>query len=296
MVMREDYPYIHYEYYFIPHKKERLRLIHIVLFVLTFITTTFFGSLMEGGDPLTLSGFLMGIPYSLSLMTVLLLHEMGHFIMSRYYGVSVSYPYFIPAPNFIGTFGAFIKMKSPIPTKRALFDIGFAGPFAGFVASLVAVYIGLEWSKVIPVKEVPEGSIRLGSCIAFDVMVKVVKGNIPEGYELYLGPVAFAGWLGLFVTAMNLIPIGQTDGGHILYAVVGRYHGIFAFLFIVGLLILGVLKWPGWLFWALIITLIGIWHPPVINPIVPLDRKRKLLGLFVIIIFVLSFTPVPFSM
>lgn len=276
--------------------QERVKLIHIVLFVITFITTTFFGALMEGGDALTLPGFLKGVPYSTSLMAVLLIHEMGHFVTSKYYSVNVSYPYFIPAPNFIGTFGAFIKMKSPIPTRRALFDIGFAGPFVGFVASLVAVYFGLKWSKVMPIKEIPEGSIKLGSCIVFDAMVKLVKGNIPSGHELYLGPVAFAGWLGLFVTAMNLIPIGQTDGGHILYAISGRYHSLFALFFTIGLMFLGAFIWPGWLFWALIITLIGIWHPPVMNPVVPLDSKRKLLGIFVIIIFVLSFTPVPFSM
>ncbi len=133
--MRENgYYYPEYLY-----EKEEIKPVHIFLLILTFLTTTFFGAMMEGGDPLTFSGLKKGFPYSISLMGVLFVHEMGHFITSRYYGVRVTFPYFIPAPNLIGTFGAFIKMKSPIPNRRILFDIGFAGHFSGFIASIIAL-------------------------------------------------------------------------------------------------------------------------------------------------------------
>lgn len=280
--------------YFSLEEKEGLQAVHILLFILTFLTTTFFGAMMEGGDPLTLSGLKKGFPYSVALMGVLFVHEMGHFLTSRYYGVRVTFPYFIPAPNLVGTFGAFIKMKSPIPNKRILFDIGFAGPFAGFIASLIALYFGIKTSKVVSQTGV-EGGISLGTNLAMEIIIKIVKGNIPEGHDILLGPVAFAGWLGLLVTAMNLIPIGQTDGGHIFYSVVGRAHYLFAFLFVIGLIILGSYVWPGWLFWALILTLIGMRHPPVINPFIPLDRKRLFLFFVAIMIFLLSFSPAPFK-
>lgn len=290
--MKETESY--YPYYY--KEREEIKPLHILLLILTFLTTTFFGAMMEGGDPLTFYGLKKGLPYSISLMGVLFVHEMGHFITSRYYGVRVTFPYFIPAPNLIGTFGAFIKMKSPIPNKRILFDIGFAGPFAGFIASIIALYFGIKTSKVIPQHPgFPEG-IALGTNLAMEIIIKIVKGNIPQGYDILLGPVAFAGWLGLLVTAMNLIPVGQTDGGHIFYSVIGRGHYFFAFLFVIGLIILGTYVWPGWLFWALILVLIGMSHPPVINPFIPLDRKRILLFFVAVIIFILSFSPSPFKL
>jgi membrane-associated protease RseP (regulator of RpoE activity) len=283
------------EFYYLSLKeKEEIQPIHILLFILTFLTTTFFGAMMEGGDPLTFSGLKKGFPYSLSLMGVLFVHEMGHFLTSRYYGVRVTFPYFIPAPNLVGTFGAFIKMKSPIPNKRILFDIGFAGPFAGFIASIIALYFGIKTSKVV-ISTGVQGGISLGTNLAMEIIIKIVKGRIPEGHDILLGPVAFAGWLGLLVTAMNLIPVGQTDGGHIFYSVAGRAHYPLAFLFVIGLIILGSYVWPGWLFWALILVLIGMRHPPVINPFIPLDRRRRFLFLVALAIFLLSFSPEPFK-
>lgn len=276
-------------------KKGDVRPIHILLLILTFLTTTFFGAIMEGADPFTFSGLKNGFPYSISLMGVLFVHEMGHFLTSRYYGVRVTFPYFIPAPNLIGTFGAFIKMKSPIPNKRILFDIGFAGPFAGFIASIIALFFGIESSKVMPPKGDSEG-ISLGTNLAMELIIKVVKGTIPPGHDIFLGPIAFAGWLGLLVTAMNLIPVGQTDGGHIFYSVIGRWHSLFAFLFVIGLIVLGSVVWPGWIFWALILVVIGMRHPPVINPFIPLDRRRIFLFFIAVAIFVLSFSPSPFKL
>lgn len=252
--------------------------------------------MMEGGDPLTIQGLKKGLPYSGSLMGVLFLHEMGHFLVSRYYGVRVTFPYFIPAPNLIGTFGAFIKMKSPVPNKRILFDIGFAGPFAGFVGSVIALILGIQTSEVISRKEISEDHVSLGTNLTMEILIRLIKGSIPEGHDLLLGPVAFAGWLGLLVTAMNLIPVGQTDGGHILYSILGRAHGFFAFIFIIGLILMGTFVWPGWLLWALILTLIGIRHPPVLNPFIPVDRKRAFLFIVAIGIFILSFSPSPFKL
>lgn len=199
-------------------------LIPLILFIMTIFTTLFAGALQQGinlfKEPMRLWE---GYPFSISIMTILLGHEMGHYFASKAHRTKATLPYFIPAPSIIGTFGAFIKMKSPILTRKALIDIGATGPIVGFILSLIACIIGLKMSKIIPLTY-GEDVFMLGDSILFSLLVKFTLGNIPAGQDVLLHSVAFAGWIGLFVTSMNLLPVGQLDGGHIAYALFGKWH------------------------------------------------------------------------
>ncbi|MEW6409297.1 MAG: site-2 protease family protein [Nitrospirota bacterium] len=271
--------------------------IHIVLFIATLFTTLLAGALNAGVDPFAdIRQISKGIPFSFTLLGILLTHEFGHFIASRLHGVSVTLPYFIPAPPFpIGTFGALIKMRPPIRDKRALLDIGAAGPLSGFVVATAAVAIGLSLSRLEPAGMAKEGGLSLGTSIIFSLLTRVVLGINAEDYDIYLHPVAFAGWIGLFVTSMNLIPVGQLDGGHIVYAALGRWHGIVSRLMIPLLIILGIFAWQGWLLWGVLLLLIGTKHPPLLYPIIPLDNRRKGIGWLSFIVFIITFSPVPIA-
>ena len=265
----------------------------MLLFIITLFTTLLAGALQQGVNPLEdPTGILKGLPFALSLLTILLTHEMGHFLASRYHGVRSTLPYFIPAPTILGTFGAFIKMKSPILGKKALIDIGASGPIAGFIVSILFTVIGLELSQVVPAGE-GEG-IGLGASLIFHILASTVLGEMPDGIDVVLHPVAFAGWIGLFVTSLNLLPIGQLDGGHIAYAIFGRRHRTVSMVALSLLLVFGLIGWPGWLIWAAIVSILGIGHPPVMDQYRPLDRGRKVMGWITLLIFLLTFTPVPF--
>lgn len=268
-------------------------MINLLLFFATIITTLIAGTLPRGGNPLQdISSLRLGMPFSFTLMSILLLHELAHYFTSKRHKVRTSLPYFIPAPTFLGTFGAVIKMKSPMPNRNALLDVGIAGPLAGFALSLVAVTIGLNLSRVI--SHAPPGSLGLGNSILFSLITHLVKGPLPRGYNIMLHPMAFAGWIGLLITAINLFPAGQLDGGHIAYSLLGWRHSIlarFMFLAMLGLALL----WPGWIIWAALILAFGLSHPPPLNDITPLNRKRKILALIAFLIFILTFVPIPFG-
>ena len=275
--------------------------IHIILFLLTLFTTTSAGAIMAAPLPLR-SSFLKlfspqfmihGLSFSIPLMSILLTHEMGHYISSRVHRVSASLPYFIPAPTFIGTFGAFIKMKSPIFTKRALIDIGAAGPIAGFILSVLAIIIGLKLSKVVPISGTH--NIQIGTSLLIGLLTHVFAKIPPEGYDLVIHPIGFAGWIGLFVTSLNLIPVGQLDGGHIAYAVLGKRYEKMTTLIIMGLIGMS-LFWRGWLIWALILMFMGKKHPPTLNTDGSLDKNRIILGIVMLVIFLITFIPVPFKL
>jgi len=274
----------------------RLTSLHVLLFILTFMTTLLAGSVLEGVVPWeNPEKIYLGLPFSLTLLFILLAHELSHYFMSRRHNVSVTLPYFIPAPTIFGTFGAIIKMRPPIPDRRSLIDIGASGPIGGFVVAVIAVVIGLNYSDVRPAEsmhEMQEG-IFFGSSILFHFLTKIVLNIEPDKYDIFLHPVAFAGWIGLLVTSLNLLPIGQLDGGHIIYALLREKHEQVSKFMIPLLIILGILFWYGWLLWALLMMLIGYRHPHVFYPQVPLDRKRKLIGWGCLIIFILTFTPVP---
>ncbi len=216
--------------------------INIILFLTTFFTTTFAGTLMEASpsEPI-LSQLDKGLPFSLTLLAILLFHEFGHYFMAKKHQVDTTLPYFIPAPLGIGTFGAVIKMRSPLNSKRALFDIGVAGPLAGVIVAIPAIIIGLQFSEIRPVSGL-EGGISLGSSLLFSLLARISVGAIPENHDIIVHSMAFAGWIGLLVTMLNLLPVGQLDGGHVAYAVLGReWHRKIASLILPLLLILGIL-------------------------------------------------------
>ncbi|HXI10522.1 MAG TPA: site-2 protease family protein, partial [Thermodesulfobacteriota bacterium] len=232
-----------------------------VLFFITVLTTMMAGAMYQGadliGDPWEL---LRGVPFSVSLLLILGTHELGHFLASRRHGVATTLPVFIPGPPFppmIGTFGAVIRIKSAITTKKALVDIGSAGPLSGFAVALAVTFQGLKLSTVMP-KAASGEALGLGSSLIFQALSYLAVGPVPEGSDVFLHPVAFAGWIGMFVTAMNLLPIGQLDGGHMVYALIGPRHRIFSVLMVVSLVILGLLTWPGWFIWAALISIIGL--------------------------------------
>ena len=277
----------------VPPRKPRV-IWNLLLFFLTFMTTVLAGALQEGVNPVTNPGQIpKGFPFALALMGILLAHELGHYLVARRHGVDVTLPYFIPAPSFIGTFGAFIKMRSPARDPKMLLDIGAAGPLVGVVVSIPLVALGLSLSEV---KQI-EGQVgtSLGDSILLWLISRVVVGPIPPGYDVVIHPVGFAGWIGLLVTSLNLLPVGQLDGGHVVYALLGeRQNRVSKFVF-VGLLALGVLGWEGWLVWGVLLLIMGFRHPPPVEWWVPLDRKRKIIGWLTMAVFILTFIPVPFS-
>lgn len=267
--------------------------LHYLLFVITLFTTLIAGALQQGVDLIENPWLIWkGIPFSFTLLMILGAHEFGHYFMSRKHNIDVTFPYFIPAPSFIGTFGAFIKMKSPIMDRRILLDVGAAGPLAGMCVTIPVLLIGLSLSEIK--YETVETGISLGSSILFSVMNWIVHGFLPDDVNLVLHPIAFSGWIGLLVTCLNLLPVGQLDGGHVAYAVIGPKQRVVAKMIIAGLVIFGIAGWSGWLLWAGILFIMGLNHPPVVYDWIPLDRKRKVIGWITLLIFVMTFTPVPF--
>jgi membrane-associated protease RseP (regulator of RpoE activity) len=270
-------------------------LLHLVLFILTFFTTVLAGALQSGVNILTEpEKFSEGLPFALTLMSILLAHELSHYIASRKHNVQATLPYFIPAPTLIGTFGAFIKMKSPVTTRRALLDIGISGPLAGFVISFIVTIMGLSLSKVVPVQETKE-ALSLGDSLLFSTLSQLILDYKPGVQDVLLHPVAFAGWIGFFVTSLNLLPIGQLDGGHVAYALFGERHSYLSKLLIPILFLLGIFLWEGWAFWAIVLLILGLKHPPIYHSEIPLDGKRRFLGWLGFFIFLITFIPEPFK-
>jgi len=265
--------------------------VNIILFILTIFTTMFAGALQKGVNPLL--KIYMGIPFSFTIILILGSHELGHYFASKRLGIEATLPYFIPFPHLIGTFGAVIKVKSPITDRKALLEIGAAGPLVGLFFAIPAVVIGLKMSTIVPVGS---GGLQLGNSILFNIISKLVIGNLPQGKDVMLHPVAFAGWIGFFVTALNLLPIGQLDGGHIMYGLVGRYQKWFGWVTFSSLFIFGFF-WQGWFLWAvLILVLIKIQHPAPLDDISPISVKHKIIGIISIVFFILTFMPSPFIM
>ena len=251
--------------------------INLLLFVATFFTTY----------------LVNGPSYAICIMTILLAHEMGHFIMCKKYRVDATWPYFIPFPSLFGTLGAVIKMKGHIPNKRALFDIGVAGPIGGLIFAIPILIIGLSLSEIHPLPKDTTSYFELGNPLLFSFFAKIMIGNVPEGSDVFLSPMAFAGWAGLFVTALNLLPIGQLDGGHVIYALFGKHSGIVYKVGIGIFCLFTMFVYWHWLLFAILLLLFGFKHPPPADPFTPLDFKRKFIGVLMLIIFVLSFSPIP---
>lgn len=280
-----------------PEPKKPSARLNIILFLATLVTTTYAGALMEIGHPgRAIIQLYRGLPFSLTLLTILLFHEFGHYFMARRHRVEATLPYFIPAPSIIGTFGAVIKMRSPLYSKRSLLDIGATGPLAGVVIAIPAVLVGLRLSEIKPLSNL-EGGVSLGSSLLFSLLSKIAVGNLPDQYDILLHPIAFAGWIGLLVTMLNLLPIGQLDGGHVAYALLGReWHRRAAYVVLPVLFYLGVTAWQGWLLWCvLLLFVIKTRHPATIDDNVPLDQTRQIIGWIALILFILTFTPAPFK-
>ncbi len=234
---------------------------------------------------------LLGGIYALALMIILTGHELGHYLTCRHYGISATLPYFIPMPNLIGTMGAFIKIKSPIAGKKPLFDIGISGPLAGFVLSVPAVIVGLLLAKTVPALPRDE-AIVFGEPLLIKILGSLFM-KAPAGFDMVLHPVGFAGWVGLLVSSCNLFPVGQLDGGHIAYGLLGERGRNLSRIIIPAFVLMGIFFWLGWLLWALIIILLGLKHPMIYDEGADIGKTRKILGAVAIIIFVLSFIPDP---
>ena len=284
--------------------------LHVLLLLLTLVTTTTIGArLVENfrenlpafdmeRDLTAIAGMwshplelLTGLPFSLTLLAILLAHEFGHYLTCRYYRVDASLPYFIPFPSFIGTLGAFIRIRSPIYSRQVLFDIGIAGPLAGFAFLLPALGIGLAYSKVLP-GIANRGDLVMGVPPLVWLLEKVIFPGSPAA-DIYLHPVARAAWVGIFATALNLLPIGQLDGGHILYSFVGDRHKLLSKIFVVALLPLGLFTryWP-WFLWAVLLYIFCLRHPSIFDS-TRLSPGRRWLGYLALAIFVLCFMTTP---
>jgi len=283
--------------------------IAILLFVLTLISTLAVGaqyasSYASGQSPDFEELFstyaallahpqllLAGVPFAFTLIGILLAHELGHFFACRYYGISASYPYFLPAPTLIGTLGAFIRIRSPIYNRKALFDVGLAGPVVGFLFAVPALAIAIFYSRVVPFSDA-HASIVFGQPMVMRLLVIVLRPGVTPG-DLLLHPVGRAAWVGLFATALNLLPGGQLDGGHILYSVASKYHKKITMGVALLLIPLGLFFWRGWILWSILLLAIGFRHPPLLNRWEKLDHTRLLWASFAIRLFILCFMPMP---
>jgi len=251
----------------------------VILYLLTLVSTYMIG----------------GFWYMISIMTILTSHELGHYFISKKYRVPTTFPIFIPFPlSPFGTLGAIIKMKGNIPNRKALFDIGISGPLMGLLFALPITIIGLKFSTIIDISQYSDPIFRLGEPLLFKFLERLIFGNIPKNHDILLHPMAYAGWVGFFITALNLLPIGQLDGGHILYAIFGKKAGIISKISLFILSIFSILKYKSWLLLIILLILMGTKHPPTLYDYPLLDKKRIVLGIFIGIIFILSFTPMPF--
>lgn len=317
----------------LPEQKMGPVWVNILLFVLSFISVMFTGAQfvdtsMVNPFQLSLTGFLeylwQGWPFTLGLLSILVAHEFGHYLVGRAHGEKVTLPYFIPFPfSAFGTMGAFINMKAVPKNRKHLMDIGMAGPLIGFVVAIVVLFVGLSLSHLGPIEtDLAEGYYNmiegnsllylgakyltfgklLPQPVSYNGMAPVLywvryffTGRpIPlGGLDVQIHPLAWAGWAGLFVTAMNLIPAGQLDGGHIFYVLFGKKASRWVFPFIIGGLITLGFFWNGWWLWAGLIFLFGRRHADPLDQITKIDGKRKLLGVLALIVFFLTFIPVP---
>jgi membrane-associated protease RseP (regulator of RpoE activity) len=277
---------------------------HWALLAITFLTTTGVGAIHYASfladfgavtPPVSGGLFLRGLWYSLTILAILGCHEMGHYLTCRYYRIDASLPYFLPAPILTGTLGAFIRIREPFPNKRVLFDVGVAGPIAGFVVAVPALFIGLALSRVAPLPPHFSG-LSLGEPLLFKWAAWLVWGNVPAGQSVNLHPMAFAAWFGLLATALNLFPIGQLDGGHISYAVLGRRSTLVTVGAVAAAMVLTYFS-SSWFVWTmLVVTMLVVFgprHPSTPDEHERLPRGRLIIALLALVIFVLCFTPAP---
>ncbi len=301
-----------------PPRRERWWL-HVLLFLLTLGSTTLLGASSYASFSVDFNAllsmspaeaqawadelfsrpsfYLNGLWYSITVLAILGCHEMGHYVAALHYGVDVSPPFFLPAPfTLTGTLGAFIRIRSRIPGKTALFDIGIAGPIAGFVVAVPALFVGLWLSRIVELPADPSGLMELGEPLIFQFAAWTIWGAVPSGYTISMHPMAFAAWFGLLATALNLFPISQLDGGHISYAVLGRRSTWVTYAMVlaaIGLTYVS-LSWAAWTILLIImIGVLGPHHPSTLDEQVPLDRRRLVLAGVALLMLIGCFTPAP---
>jgi membrane-associated protease RseP (regulator of RpoE activity) len=278
--------------------------LHWLLFGLTVITTTWAGASHQSVDLAQEPGrLIVGLPYSIGLLLILGVHELGHFFMARRHAMDVTPPYFIPVPFGLGTFGAFIQMRSSPANRKALFDVAVAGPLAGLMIAIPALLFGLRSSSLTMAGNdtLSHGFLHgatVGSSILFTVLTRLSLGDAAQyGALVHLSPLAFAGWLGLFITALNLLPVGQLDGGHITRAMFGSRIGLaISSVAMWSLFLLALFVWPGLMMWALIVFFIAGRGSPPLNDVTPLDSMRMVVGYFALLILILILAPMPHSL
>ena len=303
---------------YLPRPQKRRYWLHILLFLATVFTTLVVGARMEfnfqnnqpafsmNDDALPFfparwalaepSRLLLGLPFASTLMLILLAHEMGHYLYCRYYGVYATLPFFIPAPTLIGTLGAFIRIRSPIRSRTALFDIGIAGPIAGFLVALTVLVFALPLSKIMAPAAVAS-EIQLGFPVIFHLAWAVIPLANVRGISLhgiYLHPTAIAAWVGMFATALNLLPGGQLDGGHIVFSLSPRAHRVVSRLTILALIPMAYYFWAGWLLWAILLRISGMRHP-MVEEWPGVTNGRRFLAVVGLLMMVLTLTPAPFA-
>jgi len=274
--------------------------LNVVLFLATIVTTTIAGAAHQGvslwSNP---EQFSIGLPYAGALLVILGAHELGHYFAARKHGMKVTLPYFIPVPFALGTFGAFIQLKSPSENRKSLFDVGVAGPLAGLVFAIPALMIGLQYSTIVSSSEagtMVEAGTDVGSSLLLAILANLSVGEtLSAGHQFLLHPLAFAGWLGLLVTALNLLPIGQLDGGHIAHALFGRKSSnTIGMVALFSLFLLGLFVWSGLLTWAIIVFFIaGTKSAPPLNDVSRLDPTRVAIGALAFVLLFLILLPVP---
>lgn len=273
---------------------------NVILFTITVLTTILTGAFWAGVDWISKPAFIFsnplaviigGLPFSISLLAILVFHEFGHYFAARHHGVDVSLPYFIPAPTIIGTFGAVIKSKSPFLNKKQLLDVGAAGPLAGMVISIIVLVIGINSSTVVPAAKEFSGYYFSDSLLS-KALIYLIIGPIGEGQGLLISPIFLAGWVGMLVTMFNLMPMGQLDGGHITYALFGKSQKYIAGFTIFGLVILSFYWW-GWVIWVLLGLFMGLKHPPTAIDEIRLGKGRIIIGIICLFVFVACFMPIP---
>jgi membrane-associated protease RseP (regulator of RpoE activity) len=304
---------------YVPRPRQRYWL-HILLFLATVFTTLVVGSRMEynfqhGRPAFSLSDddlpffparwaleqpsrLLLGLPFASTLLLILMSHEMGHYLYCVYYGVNATLPFFIPAPTLIGTLGAFIRIRSPIRSRTALFDIGIAGPIAGFIVATTVLVFALPLSKTIPPGAVAP-DVQLGYPLIFRLVAGMLSfAGVHEGssllQDMYLHPTAIAAWVGMFATALNLLPGGQLDGGHIVFSIAPRAHKQVSRLTILALIPMALYLWAGWLVWAILLRISGMRHP-IVAEWPEVIGGRRWLAVFAMIMLVLTLAPAPFA-
>jgi len=296
------------EVLFVQAQRQMFPWVNVALFGVTCVSTMIVGTaLMEDythswsgvlaflGEMLRTPAVLFkGLPFSFAIMTILLAHEMGHYLTCRYYGIDATLPYFIPAPTIVGTMGAFIRIKSPIQHRAALLEVGIAGPIAGFVLAVPTLIIALAKSSGFISPDASLFGIERGEPLIFKLFEFVMGKMPPAGMNVNLHPIGFAAWFGFFATALNLLPVGQLDGGHVSYALFGGVHKRISKAFLFTLIPLGLIYWPGWLLWTTVLLFIGLRHPMTLDDSVPLKPRHTALGWIALAMFVLCFTPIPF--